>query len=249
MTSRSRINRSAWWPVLFLHVALSLGLPPAAAPVLATSSQAPAGQYIAWGDIDLRALLPDPPADDSPATRAEIEELLKLQESRTPEQVARAEAEDPLTVYAFAPVLGTNFTAATLPVTDKLLVRVGAQTSAVSGRGKKLWKRARPFVTDARIQPAGRKPSDASYPSGHATRAFAWAVVLGELFPARKAELLERAKEIGQGRMNMGVHYPSDVAAGTKLGQAIGAKIIASAAFQNDAEAARQEIERVLTKN
>lgn len=247
MTSISRINRAAWWSVLSLHVALSLVLLPAATPVLAKSS-APAGQYIASGEIDLRALLADPPADNSSATRAEIEELLKLQAARTPEQVARATAEDPLTVYAFAPVLGTNFTAATLPVTDKLLARVGAQTSAVSAGGKKLWKRARPFVTDARIQPAGRKPTSPAYPSGHATRAFAWAVVLGELFPAKKAELLERAKEIGQGRLIIGVHYPSDVAAGTTLGKAIGAKVIASAAFQKDAEAARQEIESVLTK-
>jgi acid phosphatase (class A) len=174
--------------------------------------------------------------------------LLKLQTARTPEQVARATAEDPLTVYAFAPVLGTNFTAATLPVTDKLLARVGAQTSAVSARSKKLWKRARPFVTDPRIQPVGRKPTSPAYPSGHATRAFAWAVVLGELFPAKKAELLERAKEIGQNRLIIGVHYPSDVAAGTKLGQAIGAKIIASAVFQKDAEAARQEIANVVSK-
>lgn len=222
---------------------------PAAMPAHASTNQAAAGQYIASGEIDLRALLADPPADDSPATRAEIEELLKLQAARTPEQLAQPEVVNPLTVYLFAPVLGTNFTAATLPVTDKLLARVGAQTSAVSARSKKLWKRARPFRTDARIQPVGRKPVDASYPSGHATRAFAWAVVLGELFPAKKEELLARAKEIGQSRLIVGVHYPSDVAAGTKLGQAIGAKIIASAVFQKDAEAARQEIAKVLQKN
>ncbi len=63
-----------------------------------------------------------------------------------------------------------------------------------------------------------------------------------------KAELLERAKEIGQSRLNIGVHHPSDVAAGATLGEAIGAKIIASAVFQKDVAAARQEIESVLTK-
>ena len=73
-------------------------------------------------------------------------------------------------------------------------------------------------------------------------------MVLGELFPAKKAELLERAKEIGLDRMIAGVHYPNDVEAGTKLGRAIGEKLIASAAFQKDAETARQEIETVLTK-
>jgi acid phosphatase (class A) len=254
MHAMRRINkRMLRFP--FLRVALGLTLAAvwslavaAAEPAVSRTDKAPSAKYIAVGEIALKELLPDPSADDSAATRAEIEELLKLQVSRTPEQIELAKAEDPLTVYAFAPVLGTNFTAARLPVTDKLLAQVGADTMAVSAGGKKLWNRARPFDTDARIQPSGRKPGSLSYPSGHATRAFAWAVVLGELFPAKKVELLERAREIGQSRLIAGVHYPSDVAAGTKLGQAIGAKVIVSAAFQEDADAARQEIESILTR-
>jgi acid phosphatase (class A) len=236
------------WRILFLHVAVGLVLA-TAAPGDVQTNQAPAGAYVSAGEFDLRALLPDPPADDSPATRAEIEELLKLQAARTPEQVARVEAEDTVNVYAFfTSVLGTNFAAARLPVTDGFLNRVGSQVSAISGRSKNIWKRARPFDVDKRLEPVGRKPVSKSYPSGHTVRAFAWAMVLGELFPAKKAELLERAKEIGLDRMIAGVHYPSDVEAGTKLGKAIGEKLIASAAFQKDAETVRQEIETVLTK-
>lgn len=210
------------------------------------ASKAPADKYIEVGVVDPRAVLSDPPANDSDATRDEIEELLKIQESRTTQQVERAKAEDTLVVYAFATVLGTNFAPARLPVTDRLLNRVGAEVSAVSGRAKNLWKRTRPYNVDKRLKPVGRESVSKSYPSGHTVRAFAWAMVLGELFPGKKAELLERAKEIGYDRMIAGVHYRSDVEAGTKLGKAIGEKLLESAALQKDMASARQEVEQVM---
>jgi acid phosphatase (class A) len=233
---------------LFVQVAFT-ALLVATGPVVVVAldaGKAPAAKYIAVGEIDLKALLADPPADGSDIARAEIEQLLKLQAARTPEQVARAQAEDTLTLFAFASVLGTNFTPATVPITNKLFTRVGTDIMAVSHRAKMHWKRARPFNTDARIQTVGRKASSLSYPSGHATRAFAWAMVLGELVPTKKTELLERAKEIGDDRLIAGMHYPSDVEAGTKLGKAIGAKLLASATFRQELDAARRELATVL---
>jgi acid phosphatase (class A) len=230
-----------------LGIVLGLALLPydgAAREATNATPKAPADKYITAGSIDLRTLLPDPPADNSDATKSEIEELLKIQESRTPLQVERAKSEDPLVVYAFATVLGTNFAPARLPVTDRFLKRVGAEVSAVSSGAKTLWKRTRPYKVDKRLKPVGREAASKSYPSGHTTRAFAWAVVLGELFPGKKAELLERAKEIGYDRMIAGVHYRSDVEAGTKLGKAIGEKLLESDALQKDLAAARREVEQ-----
>ena len=45
-----------------------------------------------------------------------------------------------------------------------------------------------------------------------------------------------------------GVHYPNDVAAGARLGQTIGAKVVTCMESQKDAEAVREEITSALAK-
>jgi acid phosphatase (class A) len=66
--------------------------------------------------------------------------------------------------------------------------------------------------------------------------------VLCELFPARKEILLAKAERIGQDRLLSGVHFPSDIEAGKKLGQAIFDRLIQSPAFKADLAAAKAEI-------
>jgi hypothetical protein len=56
-----------------------------------------------------------------------------------------------------------------------------------------------------------------SYPSGHATQAFYVAGKLSEVFPELKNQLYELAEMIGQSRIDRGVHFPSDIAAGKLL--------------------------------
>ena len=237
-----RAGRGVQWAtslrVLIYVLCAFVVVPPARADEVADLKSA---DYLAAEAVDLRALLGDPPAADSATTRVEIAELLLRQEARTPEQVARAQAQEKLTVYAFAPVLGAQFNATNLPVTDKFLNRVGSNSSRISGGAKKIWKRSRPFQVDPRIQPVVKTQSP-SYPSGHAVRGYVWAVVLGELFPDRKELLLARAREIGEDRMVAGVHYPSDIEAGRKLGLAIAEKMLASPMFQQDLAAARREV-------
>jgi acid phosphatase (class A) len=60
-----------------------------------------------------------------------------------------------------------------------------------------------------------------SYPSGHATRGLAYAAVLAELVPERREALLERGRQVGVDRVIGGVHWPSDIEAGQRLGAAL----------------------------
>jgi acid phosphatase (class A) len=171
--------------------------------------------------------------------------LLAIQAKRTPEDVARIKAEGQLSPYLFASVLGPSFKPDALPATDAMLKRVSADAASVIGQAKAIWDRKRPWVVDERITPCIPKPADASYPSARTVRSHVWASVLGELFPAKKDQLLAAADQVAKNRIEAGVHYPSDIEAGKKLGLAIAAKIIATPAFKSDLTAARAEVAKV----
>lgn len=77
--------------------------------------------------------------------------------------------------------------------------------------------RARPEAARAAIE----LPTSPSFPSGHASGAFASAVTLALLVPRLRAPALALAALIAFSRVYLGVHYPSDVAAGALLGTAL----------------------------
>lgn len=80
--------------------------------------------------------------------------------------------------------------------------------------------RQRPAITE---HPAlARAPSKLSFPSAHATSSLAAATALARVEPAARPPLLLLAAAICLGRPYLGMHYPSDVAAGALLGALLG---------------------------
>lgn len=63
---------------------------------------------------------------------------------------------------------------------------------------------------------------DSSFPSGHATGAFALASVFGSRYPRLRIPVYLGATLIGLSRIYLGRHYPSDVLAGAALGVTFG---------------------------
>ncbi|MFD3515356.1 phosphatase PAP2 family protein [Streptomyces sp. NPDC058657] len=78
-------------------------------------------------------------------------------------------------------------------------------------------------VRRPRPEPTGRRPlvstlGPHSFPSSHAASAAAAAVALGSLVPAGHRTVVPLATAMCLSRLVVGVHYPSDVAAGALLG-------------------------------
>jgi undecaprenyl-diphosphatase len=82
----------------------------------------------------------------------------------------------------------------------------------------KIWARDRPFVTHPGAHVWGTRSHDPSFPSDHATAAFAIAFAI-LLFDATAGWIfMAAAVVIAGGRVFIGVHYPGDVLAGALLG-------------------------------
>jgi len=209
---------------------------------------ATAAPYFDPASIDLKALLPDPPADGSPVTVQEIDFILQKQAARTPEEVARIRQEVHLNVWLFENVLGAWFVEKNLPATTRLFKRVDADVHPIIISAKKSWDRPRPFLQDKRVHPPIDPPKNASYPSGHSTVGNLNAMILAELAPDLKDALLARGVQIGDDRVIAGVHFPSDVAAGHTLAQDLFTRFMAIPEFQSDLARAKAEIAAVRTK-
>jgi membrane-associated phospholipid phosphatase len=78
--------------------------------------------------------------------------------------------------------------------------------------------RRRPAVAD--LPALMRTPTGLSFPSSHAATSFAAARAFGALVPG--APLRAIAASMALSRLYLGVHYPSDIAAGAVLGTVIG---------------------------
>ena len=209
---------------------LSLALSPTSQPA-----------YLAPDNFDFKSLLGDPPADDSQQHKDEVAQLLTLQATRTPDDEARCKSEVNDTVFLFSTVLGPSFNAKELPLTAALMAEVAKQAKIPLGVAKKLWNRARPPLADPRIHACVDLEKSASYPSGHATRGILWATLLSEIFPDQRDALMARGKQIGDDRFISGIHYPTDVVAGQKLGAEIARRFLADEAFKVRLEAVKEE--------
>jgi acid phosphatase (class A) len=206
------------------------------------ASAVPASVVAAAGaksGIDVWALTGPCPVAGSPGWRDDLAVLLWVQEARTSDEVRRAAAEVELGPEALADEAGGPLDAARRPLTHALLADAEREARAVYGPLKAHCDRPRPYAADARLSPAVAREPSAAFPSGHATRGALYARVLAELAPARAALLAERGRQIGFDRVRAGVHWPSDVEAGRKLGVALAEAFLARAEFRARMEEAR----------
>ena len=98
------------------------------------------------------------------------------------------------------------------------MAAVGIVAGLVAKALKHKTARARPFLAHPEI-PAGARPLDAgSFPSGHTLHAVAFTVVAVADLPGLALVLVPFTLAVAASRVVLGLHYPSDVAAGAVVG-------------------------------
>lgn len=202
--------------------------------------------YISASDIDLIKLLPPPPANDSAQTKAELGKVLVMQVTRTPEMVARAQADAVENIWRFSDVVGPTFTAEKLPKVAAFFGRVVSSEGAVVDVSKEFWHRPRPYQYSDLVKPVVKMTVSGSYPSGHATSGILMGIVLSNMLPERRAKIMARAREYADNRIVGGAHYPSDIEAGRVVGTLIAANLMTRDDFKADFTAAKIELRKEL---
>ncbi len=100
------------------------------------------------------------------------------------------------------------------------LAAVAVASGAVNLVAKPLGRRRRPDRTAGAV-PAARHvpmPASASFPSGHAAAAFAFATAVADVLPSAGIPLRTLAALVAYSRVHTGVHYPGDVVSGALAG-------------------------------
>jgi acid phosphatase (class A) len=215
-------------PTLLLSLALVL-------PLCASD------RYLTPGHPDGVALLAPPPAPGSEEEAADLQLSREVVKARTSAQTARAMDDAKLTIFYFTRAIGPIFQPGKFPKTEAIMAEIKKEMRDVVNAPKNYWKRKRPYQMDASL--AFGAPEDTySYPSGHSTVGTVDALVLAELFPDKREDILALGRQVGWDRVLTGYHFLTDVRAGRVLGQAIVRELMASPSFQHDLAEAKAEI-------
>lgn len=219
----------------------------------AVQALAPAGGYLAGQPpIDLHAVLGEPPAPGSAADRAErlgyAASAAGIGGRAWAAAIVQLHPGSQAVNAQLSCMVGKALSPAKTPVTTLMLTRIGRDLAAPIDDAKKLYHRDRPYIgqPDARTcDPRSLKPGGAlsyAFPSGHAAYGALVGRVLAAAAPERASALAAWGNGVGDNRVACRVHWPSDVAAGRKLAEALYARIAVTEAFQADLAAARAEL-------
>jgi acid phosphatase (class A) len=199
---------------------------------------------------DSAALLPAPPAPGSAAQAdddAAFHELTKFKDTaRGALAIQDADLSFPHAAQVFACALGVPVSEQQTPHLYMLLRRTLTDAGLATYTAKNKYQRTRPFVAfkEQSCTPADDPflAKDGSYPSGHTSIGWAWALVLAEIAPDRADLILQRGRAFGQSRAICGAHWKSDVDAGRVIGAAAVAKLHSNPVFTAQMQLARSEI-------
>jgi len=212
-----------------------------ASPALGPGRQG-AGYYLQPAQLGL-SYFPPAPEPDSAADKADMAVLREWQKRRTEADCARARSE----AHAYFPEFfgGVSPFVKPLPAeAARFFERVRVDTDAAVDVVKEANKRPRPFRRDPSLEPCADRLGGYGYPSGHAAISRVEARILSALAPERSAQFLARADEAAWDRVLGGVHHPSDIEAGKRLGDSLYQQFLKNPAFRADMESLRRCLAR-----
>jgi acid phosphatase (class A) len=202
--------------------------------------------YFKGDVVPLLELVVPPTAPDSVATKAELDDVVKIMAAASDDRKKLAIADDEENLVQFLAGTSVKVDAAKIPLTIALIQRVIDTEDEVTTPAKKGFDRKRPPLVDERIKPLIKLSKSGAYPSGHTTNGTATAIVVAKMLPEKRAELMQRAKDYAWSRMIVGVHYPTDLEAGYASGALLAQAVMQNADFQKEFEPAKAELRKAL---
>lgn len=83
------------------------------------------------------------------------------------------------------------------------------------------YARPRPYEITDKLKGETDTSKSPSFPSGHAVEGYVFAKILGNKYPKKQKELDNMAEKIAMSRVQMELHFPSDIEAGKKVANLI----------------------------
>jgi acid phosphatase (class A) len=198
--------------------------------------------------VPLALLLMPPPSQDSKETRAELAELEDLEASRTPAQEEHARCDHSRTVARFLEEIGIKLDSRPV-VAMHFFQCVAKSVEKQVNEAKIAFHRTRPYkLPDSNLHVLKEVAEDDSfsYPSGHAAYGMATGLLLAEMLPENRNEILKRIEDFGYSRLVSGVHFRSDVYAGEMAGAIIVAHLLSSQEFAAQLANAKDDLRKAL---
>ncbi|MBX9742580.1 MAG: phosphatase PAP2 family protein [Chthoniobacterales bacterium] len=193
--------------------------------------------------INFLKVIPPPPKPRSKRQEQDQELLHDVIATRTKKQMERAKMAIEDNVFDYAATLGPNFNPSKYPHMAKLFAKIKADTNVAIHSAKNAFRRPRPETwAPTNDENKNKKKTGYAYPSGHSTRAFLWAALLEHLFPDKRKEIKEQARQKAWNRVVLGRHYPNDVYAGEVYGNYLAEEFLKDPKFEQEWEAIRQEV-------
>ncbi|MBJ3816915.1 phosphatase PAP2 family protein [Shimwellia pseudoproteus] len=212
--------------------------------------------YLSPADYpDGSQILPPPPEENSAAWLSDVATFQALKKFRETPRGAQAYEDAKLSFgaigSAFSAPLGIAISRQKTPHLHLLLTRLLSDAGYASNGAKKAFERIRPYAalnieSCTPTEHSALSNDGGSYPSGHAVTGFLWAMTLTAMVPEKATALMQRGYEFGRSRLICGVHWASDVDAGRVLAAGAFARLQASAEYQQQFSAARQEVRKAL---
>ena len=233
----------------------------AQAPVTPSSpmtamSKMPPGYLAGKPPVDILKLLPPPPA---PGSAQEIADRTAYAASARgiggplwKDAIAQLSPSSPDFMATLSCAVGTKLSLQATPATMAMVARAGVDFVPAMTAAKDKYARPRPFTTDKgeACDPIAKDGVGArlgwSYPSGHSGIGWLWALILGDVAPARADTIRAFGQATGDLRVACRVHWLSDVANGRILATSIYQRIAEEPEYQADLVRAKAEIAAAL---
>ena len=178
---------------------------------------------------------PAPPAFGSPAFVAALEEVRRISDHRTPDQLRIAEywalTTGSLTVgfwneQATKRIAHYHLNERRAARALALMHMAAMDATIACYDAKYTYWLIRPYKAEPAITTPIGRPNHPSYPSSHACASGASAYVLGALFPSEATTLAALADEAGESRIYAGIHYRFDKDAGLGIARQVAALVL-----------------------